>query len=353
MVLIAMAAVGIVAFFVGRSLRSPGQAIMDAAPPGPTTLTVPVEERQLVDVVTFRADVAVGDAHEIVISSTEDIPIVTEAPVAVGQVVEEGSPIAAINGASILLIQGDLPFYRDLEPGVTGPDVVQLQEALKRLGYEVGREGIYDELTERAAEAMFADVGVVLEQNSQGTVIEKEWLTVAPELPATVIQSALVRGLDLRTGIEPLVTVSNSLPIAVAQVDSALASILTLGTIVELDEGSVTRESRVVAVEPAGVSGDDAGLRVELEFGTSPPDHWIGLNVRATVVANRTAGPVLAVPVSAVMTDTNGQTYLRTASTTPSTRLDVEIGVVAGGYVQVTPLSGTLTTGEAVVIGGE
>lgn len=53
-----------------------------------------------------------------------------------------------VTGRPVTVLEGVLPMWRDFEPGIEGPDVLQLQEALARLGrYRGGPNERYDRQT--------------------------------------------------------------------------------------------------------------------------------------------------------------------------------------------------------------
>ena len=131
-------------FLLGRHIQTPAQAVAEAQPPGPTLLTAVVEERELYDTVTFRADVELDESFSIDIAYSEPIPIVTELAIAQGETVTEGDTLIEVSGVKRFVLQGPLPPFRDLTPGLRGPDVEQLQSSLQRLGYPVGQVGILD-----------------------------------------------------------------------------------------------------------------------------------------------------------------------------------------------------------------
>ena len=54
---------------------------------------------------------------------------------AAGARVSRGEPVYAVNGQPVLLFYGPGPAWRDLGPGVIGPDVRQLNRNLAALGY--------------------------------------------------------------------------------------------------------------------------------------------------------------------------------------------------------------------------
>jgi len=76
-------------------------------------------------------------------------------------------------------------------------------------------------------------------------------------------------------------------------------------------------------------------------------------SVRLTIPIESSAGAVIAVPVSAVSLAPNGKSRIQVQGATGLEFIDVEPGMSADGFVQVTALQGTLTPGQLVVIGYE
>ena len=79
-----------------------------------------------------------------------------------------------------------------------------------------------------------------------------------------------------------------------------------------------------------------------------------GENVLVTVETGQTEGPVLTVPVAAIVTTASGTSYVTVAGAHESqTDVAVTPGISENGYVQVTPVkSGALAAGDHVVVSG-
>ena len=79
-----------------------------------------------------------------------------------------------------------------------------------------------------------------------------------------------------------------------------------------------------------------------------------GENVLVTVQTGRTEGPVLTVPVAAVVTTGSGTSYVTVAGAGgKQTQVAVTPGISENGYVQVTPATGhKLAAGDSVVVSG-
>jgi peptidoglycan hydrolase-like protein with peptidoglycan-binding domain len=82
------------------------------------------------------------------------------------------------------------------------------------------------------------------------------------------------------------------------------------------------------------------------------PGQWSGQEIRVTIVAARTAGPVLVVPLSAVSAGADGRTMVSVIDSSGATlSVEVRAGVSGNGFVEVTPLAGSLNEGDRVVVG--
>lgn len=159
LVLVVAIAAGIGGLFAGRYIESPEEAAASAAPPEASLITVPVELRELSSSVITRGDVVFSDSSEITPVVT-GAGVVTRVAPAAGDVLDEGDVLVDIEGRPLFAMQGDLPMFRSLGPGMSGDDVLQLEEALLRMGYVPGiADGIYDVNTEEALRSFYKDAG--------------------------------------------------------------------------------------------------------------------------------------------------------------------------------------------------
>ncbi|MGN6241805.1 MAG: hypothetical protein ACTHNI_18945 [Cellulosimicrobium cellulans] len=148
---------------LSRLVVSPAQAAADAEPPEAGLITVPVERRTLANDVTLRADATYDDAVSVKIETGD----LGGPAVVTGQVPEVGAELGAagvaleIAGRPVIVLPGELPAYRSLRVGVSGPDVLQLKAALGAVGIDPGRadSDLYDAATATAVEKLYAQVG--------------------------------------------------------------------------------------------------------------------------------------------------------------------------------------------------
>lgn len=143
-------------------IRSPAEVAARTAPPSASPILVPVEKRVLSTDIVTRGTGRFGTSKQITLppSTLKTTPsLITTLPL-VGAKLSEGDVILTTSGRPVFLVEGIRPTFRDLGPGVVGDDVVQLEEALVRLGFNPGPpDGIYDGRTEIAVVAWYASAG--------------------------------------------------------------------------------------------------------------------------------------------------------------------------------------------------
>lgn len=160
----AVAAVSLVAgLLVGSFVISPADAASRAQAPAPGLITVPVEFGALSNDVTIRADVGYADATSV----TLDTSGLSGPAVVTGQVPEVGAQFSALSialevaGRPVIVLPGELPAYRTLRFGVSGPDVTQLKEALRAVGIDGGdpASNVFDRTTADGVSQLYAAAG--------------------------------------------------------------------------------------------------------------------------------------------------------------------------------------------------
>jgi len=158
-----IATVALVAgLLVGTFVLAPAGGA-SAAAPAPGLVTVPVEFGELSNDVTVRADVGYADATDVTIdtASVEGPAVVTGQVPAAGAQLNPLSIALEIAGRPVIVLPGDLPAYRTLRFGVSGPDVVQLKNALRAVGIDGGDPASdrFDEATAAGVEALYTAAG--------------------------------------------------------------------------------------------------------------------------------------------------------------------------------------------------
>ena len=145
-------------FAAASRMSSPADEAARAKPPDAGPVTAPVERRALTNQVVVRGDTVYDGAVEVRVetSGLDTPPIVTGQPPAPGATLEEGQVVLQITGRPVIVLGGDIPTYRDLAPGSSGPDVAELEVALQRLGIATGAvDDTYDADTSAGVDALF------------------------------------------------------------------------------------------------------------------------------------------------------------------------------------------------------
>jgi len=156
---------------VGRFLMSPDASSADAPEPG--LVTAPVDFGPLSNDVTLRADIGYADAVEVKL----DTSAFSGAAVVTGQVPEVGATLTPLSialevvGRPVIVLPGELPSYRSLRYGVSGPDVLQLKQALASVGIGVGdvNSDVFDRATADAVGQLYAQAGYPAPSPEEGS----------------------------------------------------------------------------------------------------------------------------------------------------------------------------------------
>ncbi|MDN8549230.1 hypothetical protein PUW81_008935 [Microbacterium sp. NM3R9] len=195
------AAVAVIALVGGLLL---GRFVMPAASaaaedaPAPGLVTVPVAFGALSNDVTIRGDVGFADPVEVKI----DTSAISGPAVVTGQVPEVGAQLSPLSvalevaGRPVITLPGDLPAYRTLRFGVSGPDVVQFKEAMRAVGIDAGdpANAAFDEQAANAVTALYAAVGYTGpegEEDGEGAVRAANEGVRSAEQAVTSARSAL------------------------------------------------------------------------------------------------------------------------------------------------------------------
>lgn len=199
----------VVSWVVGSRIQSPAEAAARTAPPTPSPILVPVEERVLTSDIITRGTARYGLPQPISLAPSplkSEVGVITTLPER-GQQLDEGEILLTAAGRPVFLLQGDIPVYRDLFPGLTGEDVRQLEAALKRLRFDPGPvDGVFDEKTTAAVANWYSSAGYV-------------------SFTATGEQLANLRNLEneLALALDEKVAAENALAQATAQLNGGIA----------------------------------------------------------------------------------------------------------------------------------
>jgi hypothetical protein len=274
-----------------------------------------------------------------------------------GRVIRQGQVLYKTgNGAPVVLLYGSVPAWRTLDEGITGQDVTQLNHDLVDLGY-AGRADIvalgwdyYSWETAYGVQQMEEHLGVSFPPGSLSlgqVVFKPEALRVSqvtgslggpasgPVLTATSDRHVVTIPLDASEQSE--VKAGNAVSITLPDGTTTPGVISSVGTVATTTSGPGQSPTTTIPVQVKltrpGAAGtlDQAPVTVNLTTGSSP-------------------GPVLAVPVTALVAQSPGG-YVVEVVGPGNTRRYVPVRPVifddSSGLVQVT---GALTPGQRVVV---
>jgi HlyD family secretion protein len=399
-----LAAVGIgagllaVGGLVGASfVKSPQQLAADTGAPPPTVTTAPVVSQVLTASVQMRGVVYPSTEYDVYVSapssgssagSSAEPVYISKLDVAAGATVTDGEQLAELDGEPLFALAGPVPAWRDLAPGESGPDVTELQKALAALGYYGGGDttGYFGTATQDAVAAYYQHLGYVA-PSSDG--IPAADVIFLPSLPATVVAVNGAAGQQpgqpfLQLAAAGSLTLTGELPPAYAgQVKPGLSvsiysevtgtratgtvgglgtatTTVPAGTVVDIGTPPANSGSGSGGTGSTGGSGGtgSSGASTFIPLTVDPAAPLAaglnGQNVLVTVQTGQSEGPVLTVPVAAVVTIASGTSYVTVTGTHgKQTKVAVTPGLSENGYVQVTPARpGALATGDRVVVSG-
>jgi hypothetical protein len=130
-----------IAWLAGGSIISPAEAAARTAPPTPSNILVPVEEKVLSTEIITRGTARFSLPQPLAIAPSalkaNAASVITTLPIPNTQL-KEGDVALTTSGRPLFILQGAVPAYRDLVPGCVGKDVRQLKESLKRMSFDPG-----------------------------------------------------------------------------------------------------------------------------------------------------------------------------------------------------------------------
>jgi peptidoglycan hydrolase-like protein with peptidoglycan-binding domain len=399
---------------IGASfVKSPQQLAADSAAPPATVTTAPVASQVLTSSVQMRGVVYPSVQYDVDVSgpssssgssaagspssagsSSSGAVYISRLEVAAGEMIRNGEQLAELDGQPLFVLSGPVPAWRDLTPGESGPDVAELQKALALLGYYGGGDtaGYFGAATEDAVAAYYEHLGYPAP--SSGGVPAADVVFV-PSLPASVVAvngaagqqpgspflELAARGSLALTGqlppayagqVKPGLKVSIYDEVSGIHATGTVASLGTAtvtvpaGTVVDVGSGAAAAASAASASSASSASsggsssggsgGSGATTFIPLAVRPSAPlaSALNGENVLVTVQTGQTEGPVLTVPVAAIVTTASGTSYVTVAGAHgKQANVPVTPGITENGYVQVTPAKpGALAAGDRVVVSG-
>ncbi|GAB2497065.1 peptidoglycan-binding protein [Nocardiopsis aegyptia] len=263
----------------------------------------------------------------------------------VGTELSAGQRAWEIDGAPVILLRGDKPAYRTLEPGVEGPDVRQFEQALAELGY--GGFTVDDEYTWLTAEAVKRWQEATEGVEATGTVgPDLIWYapgpvrvsgheaavgeSVAPATPLlTTAATRRIVVIDLEVGDRDLVAEGDEVTVEMPDGTAVEGEIESVGTVARTEEEE----------EPGTGGGGDPTVEVVVALSGDGEDEEGFLDQAPVTVLARgeSREDVLTAPVGALIALPGGGYGLSVVSGDGTVEdVPVETGWFSDGLVEVT-----------------
>ncbi|MCI0158780.1 peptidoglycan-binding protein [Leifsonia shinshuensis] len=309
--------------------------------------TEPIERGTLTGSSKASGSLAFSDPHDIASGSAG---VVTGLPQP-GTTISAGQSLFSTNNVPTYLFRGDLPAWRAFSSGMDdGPDVKQLEQNLKALGFFSGEPD--DEFSWRTQSAITAwqkatgqertgsiELGRIVFQHGDVRVsalkaaVGDQASPGAPMISVTGTEKQV--SVDLRLADQQLAKTGGTVTIDLPGGKQTAGTITSVGTPQEKKDSTT---GGTTATIPVVVELDDPAAAGELQQAT------VTVNFPSEVRQN-----VLSVPVGALLALSGSQFGVEVVQKNGTTRrVPVKTGLFAGGRVEISGAG--LTEGRRVVV---
>ncbi len=253
---------------LGRFVVSPAQAAADAAPPAAGLITVPAEVRSISNEVTLRGDARYDDPQPITVAPSEGgdggPAVVTGAVPAVGATLDAGSVALEVTGRPVIVLPGELPVYRTLRLGASGPDVAQLKQGLWALGIASGSPGsdVYDTTVAAAVVELYERVGYTPPAPAEQDALDAAQARRAVDAATAAVESAEAAREAATAGPSKAARIAadNAVREQERQVRAATATGDAAAVAAATDALALARAERETALAEPAAPAEDAAL---------------------------------------------------------------------------------------------
>ncbi|GAA1638861.1 hypothetical protein GCM10009744_30460 [Kribbella alba] len=391
----------------GSRITSPEDAAAKTAAPKASQITVPVEKKALSSKVVARGDTSFDGAVNLRVetSGLQTAAIVTGKVPTVGSTIREGKALLEITGRPVIGLAGVLPMYRTLSPGSKGPDVLQLEQTLNRLGFDPGTvDSKYDSGTAAAIEKLYESAGydapTADERLTQAVDSEKKNVDgmknalrqaqaalrqakAGPGKGDTSVQQGAVddaqANLDDAESALAEARFKAGTPLPVSEVvfvktlprrvddvkverggtvNGVVMSVSGASLVVTIKVDAQTKERLKAGMAASFDLGDGTIVQATVRRITRNADQYDVVvapksltpaqlerlreaNVRVTIPVKSTNGKVLAVPIAALSAGPDGSSRVEVLRDGKVELIAVTVGLSADGYAQVSPTGDT------------
>lgn len=361
--LVAAVAAGAGTWALATVPSGPGASASSGSRGGTTSTgaTATVTRGDLTDSKVFAGTLGYGAATGVPGAAAGTITWLPRA----GGVIERDGALYAVDERDVRSMYGTVPLWRDLERGLQGADVRQLNENLAALGYDVSVDDRFGPRTERAVRQWQQDRGhdVTAVLTADDVAFVDGAVRVASvdgRLGERIAGGAGAgaggagAGTDAAAGAgaaAAVLQVTSTRRVVTATVPQRDAERLAVGTDVEVrvNGAGAAMPGSVVDVQPT--TSEDGGTAVEVSVSFDPGKRTLPAAASAQVDAKGTTEhDVLSVPVAALVAGAGDRYAVDVVQRDGTTeRVRVEPGFSADGRIAVT---GDLAAGDRVVVPG-
>jgi hypothetical protein len=295
-----------------------------------------------------------GSSYSVVNEASGDYTALPSA----GQVIGQGQVLYRVADNPVVLLDGNIPAYRSISEGDSGPDVRELNADLVALGYAATSE------LDPSSDYFSSETAYALEQLQQAldeTQTGSLDLGQAVFLPAPVRITTVTATLGTSAGPgTPIAQATSTGRQVQVNLDASQQSSVKVGDRAQITlpdnrvtPGVVSRIGTVASSSGANSSGSgSSSATIPVYITLRHPRDAGGLDQAPVQVTIVTAGvrDAVIVPVNALLAQAGGRYAIETVDARGVHRLvPVTVGMFddADGLVQV---SGNLTAGEQVVV---
>ncbi|MDR6636716.1 peptidoglycan-binding domain-containing protein [Paenarthrobacter nitroguajacolicus] len=345
------------AYWAGSQAASMATSTQDTPEVIPVSATI--ERRAVAQQVTVAGKVVAGKTSPVTASLSDGIDrlVLTSTPKAVGDSVAPGELLAVVSGRPLLVMPANVPMYRDLVAGDSGPDVRALQESLAGFGFAVKATGIFDQQTQDALEAWYKAAGFsaptssnVDASNKSAPAVMFRWrdFVQVPGDTGRVASIAATGAVLAEDGVVAQISIAEDTIVARATV--LQAGSFAVGSSVTVRAGTVSVNTLVTAAGAftEGDSGNNVVPGMDITF--SIPSGTVGLAPGQSVTATSGSVPAqsLAVPLIAIRQE-SGIAYVQLGTEEGSKRIDVTVTAQAEGWAALADVQG-IAVGDKVLL---
>lgn len=320
-----------VAAAAGIGGAAPGKAANTGLPPA----TTPVTRATLTQTQQVAGTLGYGAATTVTAGGPGRITWLPEP----GGRINRGQSVYKSDNRPVTLFYGNLPPYRVLEPGNSGPDVTVVEENLAALGYTgITVDTQYTAATATAVRRWQKDVGL-----TQTGAFDPASVILAPSAVRVASLSAHLG--DPANG--PVLTYTGTTRIVTVALDVGLQGLVKPGvaaTVTLPDAQTVNGGVETVgSVAVAGEPGRAATITVTITVGDQAKLGTLDQAPVTVSLVSASVRDVLTVPVAALLVLPGGDYGVTVVTGATSRNVPVQLGMFGNGRVQI--------TGEGIIAG--